>query len=110
MAGEKEIGIRGLIYARNYAKELNEAAASVSQQHAGKVLCLRCGTSLERIAAESATLALFDFVHRDIWHPSAPTIPDRVVGVVPFIENSSKILTCRIEESFSRSQAPPSCE
>ena len=30
--GAKEIGIRGLIYAKNYAK----AAASVSQQHAGK--------------------------------------------------------------------------
>src|SRR5271170_3195851 len=32
-----------------------------------KDLCLSCGTSLERIAAESATRHLFEFVHCDIW-------------------------------------------
>ena len=30
-------------------------------------LCLRCGTSLERIAPESATRVECEFVHRDIW-------------------------------------------
>ena len=66
--GEKEIGIEGPDY------RAGAAVASVSQQHDGKAsvlggtaLCLRCGTSLERIAAESATRGAFDFVHCDIW-------------------------------------------
>src|SRR5581483_6458610 len=74
-----------------------------------KVLCLRCGTSLERIAAESATLALFDFVHRDIWHEPAQTIPDRVAHAVPGIVNWSKILTSAREQKFQRSQGQVRC-
>ena len=43
-----------------------------------KDLCLTCGTSLERIAAELATRMLFEFVHRDIWHRHGSRTPDRV--------------------------------
>ena len=43
-----------------------------------KGLCLTCGTSLERIAAELATRDLFEFVHRDIWRRSHHRTPDRV--------------------------------
>src|SRR5271156_1556582 len=64
--GENEIGIEGPDC------RAGAAGASVSQQHDGKALvlagtalCLRCGTSLERIAAESATRCMFDFVHCD---------------------------------------------
>ncbi len=44
----------------------------------GKALCLRCGTSLEQIAAESATRAVFEFVHGDIWRRRRYAIPHRV--------------------------------
>src|SRR5262249_25692760 len=38
-----------------------------------KVLCLSCGTSLERIAPESLTRLLFEFVH---WHMSRHPDPN----------------------------------
>ena len=44
----------------------------------GKGLCLSCGTSLERIAPESLTRCLSDFVHGHIWRHRARVPQDRV--------------------------------
>ncbi len=49
------------------ARLAQQAAAFCITTRRWKGLCLRCGTSLEQIAAESATRRLFEFVHRDIW-------------------------------------------
>jgi hypothetical protein len=45
----------------------------------GRALSL--GTSLERKAPESLTLALCDFVHGDIWQGIHPLAPDEVAPV-----------------------------
>jgi len=39
---------------------------------------LKFGTSLERIAPESLTREVYDFVHGDIWRAVAAKLPDRV--------------------------------
>src|SRR5262249_61483975 len=41
-------------------------------------MCLSCGTSLERIAAESLTRGLFPFVHGDISRHSVHQLQDQV--------------------------------
>ena len=41
-------------------------------------LCLTCGTSLERIAAESLTRDEFGFVPRDIWDQHLEVTPHQV--------------------------------
>jgi hypothetical protein len=41
---------------------------------------LSCGTSPERIAAESLTRHLFEFVHGDIWRHLSRGLQDRVDG------------------------------
>src|SRR5262245_2815343 len=43
-------------------------------------MCLSCGTSLERIAAESLTRGLFPFVHGDISRHSVHELQDQVAG------------------------------
>src|SRR5215469_3651978 len=72
--GENEIGIETRL--RRY--HARKARACLSQPRHWKALCLTCGTSLERIAAESATPSPFVFVHRDIWPRRQFCIPDRV--------------------------------
>ena len=57
---------------------MQEGDACLAQPQRWKALCLTCGTSLERIAAESATPPLFVFVHCDIWRLQRCFIPDRV--------------------------------
>jgi hypothetical protein len=71
VVGEKEIGIEGPGCRTGQRLHLYH-------NNTLKSLCLRCGTSLEQIAAESATRSLFDFVHCDIWHRHYSAIPDRV--------------------------------
>jgi hypothetical protein len=43
---------------------------------------LSCGTSLERIAPESLTRHLFEFVHGDIWRHLSKWPQDRVDGQI----------------------------
>jgi hypothetical protein len=46
------------------------------------------GTSLERIAAESLTRPLSEFVHRDIWRCHLAATQDQVVGRIRYHRNS----------------------
>src|SRR3974377_229370 len=57
---------------------MQEGDACLPQPQRWKALCLTGGTSLEQIAAESATPPLFVFVHCDIWRRQRCFIPDRV--------------------------------
>src|SRR5262249_44044286 len=72
--GENEIDIESPTEAVSRRK----GRACLSQPWHWKALCLTCGTSLERIAAESATPSPFGFVHCDIWPWRRCCIPDRV--------------------------------
>jgi hypothetical protein len=76
---------------------------------AGKGLCLTCGTSLEQIAAESATRRLFEFVHCDIWHHWHASIPDGVeTGTLAgFLGGTNRNVACKHDSSMS--QEPIRC-
>src|SRR5690348_5826886 len=72
--GENEIDIESPAE----AVSRRTVVACLSQHPRWKALCLTCGTTLERITAESATPPLFVFVHCDIWHGGWVCIPNRV--------------------------------
>src|SRR5215470_4141106 len=55
-------------------------------------MCLSCGTSLERIAAESLTLHLFEFVHGKMWRHPNRELQDRVVGKIRYSRVSQEPL------------------
>ena len=61
-----------------------------------KALCLTCGTSLERIAAESATPSVFNFVHRDIWaHTAVLNTRSGGIRAIRSVAPTPKLLTGR---------------
>jgi hypothetical protein len=77
--GENEIGINGpawrpRLHSAGRGSKGGDKCLCITTRRS-KALCLRCGTSLERIAAESATRTLFEFVHREIWMHRSPQIP-----------------------------------
>ncbi len=78
-------GIDNYMVARKWFQQCNETVDKYgNEQHImARYLC-----------RAYPTRALFDFVHRDIWHHRNFIIPDRVANAVPVIVNSSKTLTC----------------
>jgi hypothetical protein len=53
-------------------------------------MCLSCGTSLERIAPESLTRHLFEFVHGDIWRHLSKELQDRVVHKIRWARGAKR--------------------
>jgi hypothetical protein len=103
--GENEIDIESPAEAVSRRK----GGGCLAQPRRWKALCLTCGTSLERIAAESATPPPFVFVHCDIWHCRPCCIPDRVeLGPVGACLNGTKDCPAR-DHHFDRSQEAMRC-
>src|SRR5262249_26156996 len=103
--GENEIGIETRL--RRY--HARKARACLSQPRHWKALCLTCGTSLERIAAESATPPPFVFVHCDIWRRRRCCIPDQVeFETVAACLGRAKRCSARKQDSHE-SQEPTRC-
>ena len=72
-------------------------------------LCLRCGTSLERITAESLTRKLFDFVHREIWEDWRTAIPDRVLAAIFAAAIAAEMVNTVRNHDSARSQGRVRC-
>jgi hypothetical protein len=67
-----------------------------------EALCLSCGTSLERIAPESLTRRLSEFVHGDMsWAPSGVP-PHRVNGIGSPVATKSQFVNASIAGRNSR--------
>src|SRR5579863_102950 len=111
--GENEMGIedpafRAPGWPANEAGQGEDACLCITTRRS-KDLCLRCGTSLERIAAESLTRVVFDFVHRDIWMRRCCRVPHRVSKAEFSRPPWCRDVNVSRERRFSGSQEAASC-